>query len=287
MHSSAGSIQSKSPRDSELTIRLIYLIIMATGGSGDDVLDRSLSNREDIMREFCGSGDEDDKYVAASQLCFETFYVLIKMRNSLSRTEIEHQKFLQKLEKSSAYQKMRRKQQIADLDANGDDLRSMLQTQLEQSSKAQKKYDQRGRTRQLGHRVSNFLSKLQKCMESYSGIVDVVKGAGGTYGQIACGTVSILLMVSINNDLQTNFAEFIKIIVNKKAADDAIGTMLQQLHNQFSRFTTLEKIHSTAKMKSYIATVYRLGIEFLIEATYWFLRTSHGKIDSSKSSMDC
>lgn len=223
---------------------------------------------------------------------FRNIYVLTKRRNRLSRTEIdhaeaEHQKFRQKLEKSSAYRKMIRKQQIANLEANGDDLRSMLQTLLEQSSKAQKKHDQRGRTQQLGHRVSNFLSKLQKCMESYSGIVDVVKGAGGKYGQIACGTVSILLMVSTNSDAQTNFAKFTKIVVNKKAADDAIGTMLQQLHNQFSRFTVLEKIHSTAKMKSYIATVYRLGIEFLIEATYWFLRSSLGKKGSAKSSMDC
>jgi hypothetical protein len=66
------------------------------------------------------------------------------------------------------------------------------------------------------------------------------------------------------------------VVVNKKAKDERIGEMIQQLDHQFSRFIVLEEIHSAPKMRAYIGTTYRLGIDFLREATYYYLRSSLG-----------
>lgn len=87
-------------------------------------------------------------------------------------------------------------QQIEDITC-WDRIRGSAFKSLDEASKAQETYqDQRiqGRKR-LGRGVQEFASGLSQFLGAYSSILDIVKGAGGPYGEIGYQTLSILLIV--------------------------------------------------------------------------------------------
>jgi hypothetical protein len=70
---------------------------------------------------------------------------------------------------------------------------------LDDASKSRDAYKEdrmHGRKR-VGRWVQEFANVFSQFVSVYSGIVDIVKSAGGPYGEVAYQTLSILLIVSL------------------------------------------------------------------------------------------
>jgi len=61
---------------------------------------------------------------------------------------------------------------------------------------AKYKNDRKGGARKVGSQVQNFVKVFSDFLGVYSGIVSLVKAAGGPYGELAYESLSILFIVS-------------------------------------------------------------------------------------------
>ncbi|KAI9764112.1 MAG: hypothetical protein M1840_008672 [Geoglossum simile] len=142
-------------------------------------------------------------------------------------------------------------------------LRELMAKCLSEANKQEEKHRERkSPMRSVGRKTAAFMNNFSGFLESYSGIVEVMRFADNQYGGLAYGTLSLLLIVA----------------VNKKRMEDSIDATLLTMQTQFSRLRVIEEIHSSSEMKRYIADVYKLGIEFSREAIFYYSRPAYQRV---------
>ncbi|KAI9761888.1 MAG: hypothetical protein M1840_001541 [Geoglossum simile] len=115
--------------------------------------------------------------------------------------------------------------------------------------------DRRAGIRGMGQRAQNFVRAFADFLGAYSGIVELVKGAGQQYGQLAYETLSL----------------FLTVVVNKCDNDTKIADFLMELRRSFPQLGTLMEVYSPSiAIKERIVSVYREVIVFARGATEYF-----------------
>ena len=86
---------------------------------------------------------------------------------------------------------------------NFDTLRQQAASNIDVATKTHITYENQRTTgrRKFGKSVSKFLKGFADFLSVYSGIVELVKGAGQIYGTVAYETLSIFLVVSCSDNL--------------------------------------------------------------------------------------
>lgn len=103
------------------------------------------------------------------------------------------------------------KKQIEEIQ-NGDSLRGGALESLDEASKARKGH-QDGRKsggKRVGRGAQEFVTGFAKFLGAYSSILDIVRGAGGPYGEVGYQTLSILLIV---RGFRNSFEKLAKILL--------------------------------------------------------------------------
>ncbi|KIW91001.1 uncharacterized protein Z519_08784 [Cladophialophora bantiana CBS 173.52] len=116
----------------------------------------------------------------------------------------------------------------------------------------------RNGSRRFGTAFQAFVTRFSNFLTAYSGIVDVVKNASSPYGNLAYGTLSLLLIV----------------VVNKTGNDEKIAKALAELQNSFPRLNLLSDIYPEAQMERLVAEAYRDVIVFARNAVLYYMSTS-------------
>ena len=60
--------------------------------------------------------------------------------------------------------------------------------------------------------------------------------------------------------------------MNTKRKDNLVADAMLNLKNEYSRMVLISEIYPTAEMRTYITTVYKLGIEFVQDAAIYYSR---------------
>ncbi|EED20798.1 hypothetical protein TSTA_039920 [Talaromyces stipitatus ATCC 10500] len=146
--------------------------------------------------------------------------------------------------------------QIAIYDPNYYIARNKAFGALSEATGVQKSYQVKRRTgwRKVGHQAQTFVKKFADFMGVYSGIISLLKGAGGIYGEVAYETLSILFIV----------------VVNKSANDSKIGDLLFELRRSFPKLDDWTSIYPTSNMKMLVTEVYKQVIEFARDASLYY-----------------
>ncbi|TVY32027.1 hypothetical protein LSUB1_G008432 [Lachnellula subtilissima] len=108
--------------------------------------------------------------------------------------------------------------------------------------------------KRVGRWAQDFANGFSQFVGAYSGIVDIVRSAGGPYGEVAYQSLSILLIV----------------VVNKSANDTKIKDLLDDIRKSFPRLENWPQIYPTRTMKALVATAYEQVTEFSRAAAYYF-----------------
>ncbi|KAF2660353.1 hypothetical protein K491DRAFT_774836 [Lophiostoma macrostomum CBS 122681] len=139
--------------------------------------------------------------------------------------------------------------------ASATELDGVLQTYL---NRAHKETNKAKTSMQTGSRVersaTRFLDQFHGYVQAYSGVIQLMNGAGANYGDAAYGALSLFLVVA----------------VNKRKTEQLIEDMLATLQQQYCRIQLTKGVYGTPRMKEFTAIVYRLGIEFLYEAIRYY-----------------
>ena len=142
-------------------------------------------------------------------------------------------------------------------DDNAQDLSSEAAARLGVANIARSRWRyerQSTRHRKAGVGLQKFLSTFGEFLESYAGIVEIVKGADQQYGGLAYGTLSILLSVA----------------VRKQQKEDGLEDALEELRFAFPRLNTLHRLGPNVQMKELIAKVFAEVIVFARETTEYY-----------------
>ncbi|RYP06903.1 hypothetical protein DL765_009326 [Monosporascus sp. GIB2] len=107
-----------------------------------------------------------------------------------------------------------------------------------------------------GNKAILFLNDFVEFVREFSGIIEIMKGVDQGYGGAGYMALSFLLAVAVNT--------------NRK--DEMVAEAMQDLKNEYSRMVLISEIYPTPKMRSYITTTYKLGIEFVQDATIYYAR---------------
>ena len=88
------------------------------------------------------------------------------------------------------------RKQIEELDLQT--LKDLSTGRIAEADQDQAKYkdDRKGGAKKVGSQVQNFVKVFSDFLGVYSGIVSLVKAAGGPYGELAYESLSILFIVS-------------------------------------------------------------------------------------------
>ncbi|KAF1994267.1 hypothetical protein P154DRAFT_527175 [Amniculicola lignicola CBS 123094] len=141
--------------------------------------------------------------------------------------------------------------------ASREDLEVLMQHYMDDAVKRQDDLQTSERMAAKTERgLTRFLNSFHGYVEAYSGIVSLVKGAGGGYGEAAYGALAMFLVIA----------------VNKHKTESFIENMLVELRQQYLRTQMLNDagVYSSQRMKEYTAVLYRQGVEFLYEAVRYY-----------------
>ncbi|KAJ2986019.1 hypothetical protein NUW58_g5232 [Xylaria curta] len=127
-----------------------------------------------------------------------------------------------------------------------------------EASRARDMYQKRRQegTLRFAHRIQAFANGIAEFITAYSGIIELVRGAGGPYGEVGYQTLSILLIV----------------FVNKNDNDTKILEMLNEIRKSLPRLKSWKDIYPTPEMKELVASAYKLVTEFSRAAVQYFAR---------------
>ncbi|KAI9795900.1 MAG: hypothetical protein M1833_006627 [Piccolia ochrophora] len=140
---------------------------------------------------------------------------------------------------------------------DAESLRSLMQKSLDDASKAMERHSQDNTCMaRFGRKTSDTAYTTNGFLSAYAGVVQTMTQATSQvdYGNVAYQTMTLFLVVA----------------ANKIAREEKIDETFRTLQSEFSRMKILDEIHSTEKMKSFIAQAYRLGIDFLREVTFYY-----------------
>ncbi|KAI9858315.1 MAG: hypothetical protein M1813_007590 [Trichoglossum hirsutum] len=147
-------------------------------------------------------------------------------------------------------------QQIKELDPR--QLGELADSALRVAGRAHSTYIKERATgaKKMGQRTQNFVRVFADFLGAYSGIVELVRGAGQQYGQLAYETLSL----------------FLSVVVNKCNNDMKIADFLSELRKSFPQLDTLRKVYSPSTvLRERIVSVYNEVIIFARKATDYFV----------------
>lgn len=149
------------------------------------------------------------------------------------------------------------KKQIEEIQS-GESLRTIALENLDNASKSRDEYQfQREHgSKRVGRWAQEFANGFAEFVGAYSGIIDIIKGAGGPYGEVGYQTLSILLIV----------------VVNKSNNDMKIKDLLDELRKSFPRLENWSHMYPTQPMRVLVANVYDQVTEFSRTAAKYFAR---------------
>ncbi|OAP62731.1 hypothetical protein AYL99_01958 [Fonsecaea erecta] len=113
-------------------------------------------------------------------------------------------------------------------------------------------------SRRYGAAFQVFITRFSNFLTAYSGIVEVVKNASAPYGNLAYGTLSLLLIV----------------VVNKNGNDEKIAKALAELEYSFPRLNLLSDIYPEPQIEKLVAEAYRDMVDFARKAVLYYMSTS-------------
>ncbi|KIY04113.1 uncharacterized protein Z520_00805 [Fonsecaea multimorphosa CBS 102226] len=113
-------------------------------------------------------------------------------------------------------------------------------------------------SRRYGTAFQVFITRFSNFLTAYSGIVEVVKNASAPYGNLAYGTLSLLLIV----------------VVNKTGNDEKIAKALAELEYSFPRLNLLSDIYPEPQIERLVAEAYRDMVDFARKAVLYYMSTS-------------
>lgn len=108
--------------------------------------------------------------------------------------------------------------------------------------------------RKIGTGFQGFLVTFSDFLESFSGIVEIVKAADQQYGGLAYGTLSVFLSVAAHKDQR----------------EEAIEDALEELTYAFPRLEILQSLQPSDRLQELIADVFGLVIKFARETAAYF-----------------
>lgn len=111
-----------------------------------------------------------------------------------------------------------------------------------------------GTGRKMATGFQGFLVTFSDFLESFSGIVEIVKAADQHYGGLAYGTLSVFLSVAVHKDQR----------------EEAIEDALEELAYAFPRLEVLQSLQPSERLQELIADVFGLVIKFARETAAYF-----------------
>jgi hypothetical protein len=163
-------------------------------------------------------------------------------------------------------------QQIKELDPR--QLGELADSALRVAGRAHSTYIKERATgaKKMGQRTQNFVRVFADFLGAYSGIVELVRGAGQQYGQLAYETLSLFLSVRRKKTTsQSVLANSYQVVVNKCNNDMKIADFLSELRKSFPQLDTLRKVYSPSTvLRERIVSVYNEVIIFARKATDYF-----------------
>lgn len=149
---------------------------------------------------------------------------------------------------------------IVEMDAEVNDGEDVASTSEDALRNAQEKFSQwrlarrSGTGRKIATGLQGFLVTFSDFLESFSGIVEIVKGADQQYGGLAYGTLSVLLTVA----------------VRKNQREGAIEDALEELTYAFPRLRILKDLQPSERLQELVADVFCLVLKFARETATYF-----------------
>ncbi|KAL8647693.1 MAG: hypothetical protein Q9210_005402 [Variospora velana] len=110
--------------------------------------------------------------------------------------------------------------------------------------------------------TQNFTTKFSGFLESYSGIVEVVKGADQQYGGLAYSTMSLFLIVA----------------VNKSRHESVIEETMDNVHWSLPRMRALKEIYPTKELEDLVAKFYTEVMQFLRQSIKYYGRPGYVRL---------
>ncbi|KAL8920303.1 MAG: hypothetical protein Q9172_004562 [Xanthocarpia lactea] len=108
--------------------------------------------------------------------------------------------------------------------------------------------------------TQKFATKFSGFLESYSGIVEVVRGADQQYGGLAYSTLSLFLIVA----------------VNKSRHESVIEETMDNVHSSLPRMRAFKEIYPTKELEDLVAKVYIEVMQFLRQSIKYYCRPGYG-----------
>ncbi|MCJ1438053.1 hypothetical protein MMC27_007440 [Xylographa pallens] len=151
-------------------------------------------------------------------------------------------------------------QQIKKYQQDDDSLEDRAIAAMNGATQSHSKYETNRKTgvKKVGRIAQLFVKRFADFMQCYSGVIEVLKGAGQMYGIVAYETLSIFLVV----------------IINKGGNDSKIADLLGDLRKSFPQLSDWKKIYPTVSIKTLVAEVYKQVIDFARDASLYFTHFS-------------
>ena len=124
--------------------------------------------------------------------------------------------------------------------------------------------------------TQNFATKFSGFLESYSGIVEVVKGADQQYGGLAYATLSLFLIVSLHLNRSLGLLMRIRqVAVNKSRHESVIEETMDNVHSSLPRMRAFKEIYPTKELEDLVAKVYIEVMQFLRQSIKYYCRPGY------------
>ena len=124
--------------------------------------------------------------------------------------------------------------------------------------------------------TQNFTTKFSGFLESYSSIVEVVKGADQQYGGLAYGTMSLFLIVSLHlNRLLGLLMRVHQVAVNKSRHESVIEETMDHIHTSLPRMRAFKEIYPTKELGDLVAKFYTEVMQFLRQSIKYYGRPGY------------
>ncbi|MCJ1385588.1 hypothetical protein MMC17_008711 [Xylographa soralifera] len=151
-------------------------------------------------------------------------------------------------------------QQITNYQQDDDSLEDRAAAAMNGATQSHDKYETNRKSggKKVGRRAQLFVKRFADFMQCYSGVIEVLKGAGQMYGIVAYETLSIFLVV----------------VINKGGNDSKIAELLGDLRKSFPQLSDWKKIYPTVSIKTLVAEVYKQVIDFARDASLYFTHFS-------------
>ncbi|KAL9639490.1 MAG: hypothetical protein Q9204_001065, partial [Flavoplaca sp. TL-2023a] len=138
------------------------------------------------------------------------------------------------------------------------------------------KGDWRKKRSKASNYTQNFTTKFSGLLESYSSIVEVVKGADQQYGGLAYGTMSLFLIVSLDlNRLLGLLMRVRQVAVNKSRHESVIEETMDHIHSSLPRMKAFKEIYPTKELGDLVANFYTEVMQFLRQSIKYFGRPGY------------